>query len=484
MTIRRQYILPNCNLILEGMSGEDALNPLAPLTVLLNTECQFPGIADPIVGGRDFLEALVQAVSRYAQAFLSGVPALPPKTTAAATAAPLVTLEPEGRHRHRLRLATVDKEGSAPPVDIVLTTVQLFDLVEAVDQLLADTQTLPDLTVALNSIPRRQAKPREPLVQRAAPVAVGASAVAVAAAALFFLPVPSLEPRPPESVQENGTSSESSETPETEANTTTPPGTDGEAAAAEDRGSPVEAALALARLENAPAIEDADTLDTLQNQLVDTLEQNLGGATFGEDLVYRVGVSATGELLGYRHESDAALLNVDATPLPQLTYVPVNPDTVVEEPVAQFRVTFSAAGEVTAEPLTSAGSAQESGQSAVTPTQASGNPAPLSSTITEEVRTRARLETMNTRLRQTLREAQERRTFDTNLVYRVRFAETGVVVGYEPDDNTAAAQASATPLPALTTAEAISDQTPQADFRVVFTTDGVLEVSPWAGWPR
>ncbi|WP_008309453.1 DUF4335 domain-containing protein [Leptolyngbya sp. PCC 6406] len=482
MTIRRQYILPNCNLILEGMSGEDALNPLAPLTILLNTECQFPGIADPIVGGRDFLEALVQAVSRYAQAFLSGVPALPPKTLATATAAPLVTLEPEGRHRHRLRLATVDKEGSAPPVDIVLTTVQLFDLVEAVDQLLADTQTLPDLTVALNPIPRRQVKPREPLAQRAAPMAVGASAVAVAAAALFFVPVPSLEPRPPESVQENGTSSESSET---DATTTTPPGPDGEDAAAEDRGgSPVEAALALARLENAPAIEDAETLETLRNQLVDTLEQNLGGATFGADLVYRVGVSATGELLGYRHEDDASLLNVDTTPLPQLTYIPVNPDTAVQEPVAQFRVTFSADGAVTAEPLTPANATQDAGETSVPQTQAGENPALLSATITEQVRTRDRLETMNTRLRRTLRDAQERRTFDTNLVYRVRFAETGVVVGYEPDDSAAAAQISTTPLPSLVTSDAVSDQTPQADFRVVFTTNGVLEVSPWDGWPR
>ncbi|MDA0268561.1 MAG: DUF4335 domain-containing protein, partial [Cyanobacteria bacterium] len=44
MTIKRQYTLPNCNLILEGMSGEDINNLAAPLTILLNAECQFPGI--------------------------------------------------------------------------------------------------------------------------------------------------------------------------------------------------------------------------------------------------------------------------------------------------------------------------------------------------------------------------------------------------------------------------------------------------------
>jgi hypothetical protein len=69
---------------------------------------------------------------------------------------------------------------------ITLTTVQLFDLMEAIDQLLADGQTLPNLSLNLASVPRRDTQPQEPLVQRAAPLAVGTSSL-VAAAALFFL---------------------------------------------------------------------------------------------------------------------------------------------------------------------------------------------------------------------------------------------------------------------------------------------------------
>ncbi|HEY9672257.1 MAG TPA: DUF4335 domain-containing protein, partial [Waterburya sp.] len=78
MTIRRQYSLPNCTLILEGLSdapptsgGQIDARPL--MTMLVSAECHFSGIAQPLSGGRDFLESLVRAVSRYAQEFLSQV---------------------------------------------------------------------------------------------------------------------------------------------------------------------------------------------------------------------------------------------------------------------------------------------------------------------------------------------------------------------------------------------------------------------------
>jgi hypothetical protein len=88
---------------------------------------------------------------------------------------------------------------------------------------------------------------------------------------------------------------------------------------------------------------------------------------------------------------------------------------------------------------------------------------------------------MNNALYAILRDSRDRRTFDTDLVYRVRFTESGDVIGYQPNDPEAADQVTATPLPDLVaTADA---DTPQADFRVVFAADGILQVSPWRGWP-
>lgn len=73
MTVKRQYTLPYCNLILEGLSA-NANDPLSPLTVLMNAECQLPGATDAsLTGGREFLDSLVTAVSRYGQQVLSGV---------------------------------------------------------------------------------------------------------------------------------------------------------------------------------------------------------------------------------------------------------------------------------------------------------------------------------------------------------------------------------------------------------------------------
>ena len=77
MTIRRQYSLPNCTLVLDGLSDSNSTGmadsrPL--MSSLFNAECHFVGHEQPLFGGRDFLTSLVATVSNYAQEFLSGIP--------------------------------------------------------------------------------------------------------------------------------------------------------------------------------------------------------------------------------------------------------------------------------------------------------------------------------------------------------------------------------------------------------------------------
>ncbi len=74
MTIQRKYSLPNCTLLLEGLTEgtNNAHTDVRPLLsmLLVNAECDFPNSNYPILtGGRDFLESLVRAVSGYAQEF-------------------------------------------------------------------------------------------------------------------------------------------------------------------------------------------------------------------------------------------------------------------------------------------------------------------------------------------------------------------------------------------------------------------------------
>lgn len=222
MTIKRQYNLPNCTLSLEGLSSTlasgDALQTArATLDILIRCECFIVGQTQPLVGGRDFLESLAKAASLCAQEWLSGV-SRPHRSSHHDT--PAVECQPSGFDSFYLVVprslllsevsvinARVNESASAdspredaPPVEMHLTAVQLFDLVEAIDQLLADAQTLPDLGVNVSPISHREAVASQPLAKRAAPVALGATSLALAAAALFVLPVPQVrrpELKPP-----------------------------------------------------------------------------------------------------------------------------------------------------------------------------------------------------------------------------------------------------------------------------------------------
>lgn len=495
MTIQRQYTLPNCNLVLEGM-GANGDDPLAPLTVLMNVECHLPGAAEkPLSGGRVFLEQLVAAVSRYAQRLLSGV------MTPAPSESPAIELKPgEGDYHHLLVRSQLTSEAKdtnlsdVTPMDIKLTTVQFFDLLDAIDQLMADPQTLPDMTLRLQPVSRRFVKPTEPVAKRVAPAAIGSSALAAAAAALFFVPLPKFEPQP------NGADNSTADVPESVATpsptaapdptaspTATPTDTPTDASATTDAQAGADA---LEQLAAAPAITDPVTLGELQSSIASKLQAAWQPDSLPEnDLSYRIAVSKAGDILGYKYLNDDALANVDSTPLPSLTYAPVDAAAPVQEPVAQLVANFTPGGSVTVEPWKSDGDASSAnGSSDTTSDNASSDTSSTSRPMGDQLEAIAnpvddREQVIE--LRQTLR-AEIADRWDTAelpaaLTYRVRLNQAGDIVGYQGETSAATAAIAETPLPDL---PAAADATgAMVDFKVVFTEDGVIEVSPWDGLP-
>ena len=136
MSTTRQYSLPNCNLILEGMedaSGEsaDILSGQPPMSILINAECHLLKSNQKLSGGSVFLTNLSRAVSNYAQGFLSGLFSADSSTSEY----PQVSIDKaEASHLHRLTLEPQPDSGEER-TEIEITTVELFDLVDAIDSL-------------------------------------------------------------------------------------------------------------------------------------------------------------------------------------------------------------------------------------------------------------------------------------------------------------------------------------------------------------
>lgn len=68
-------------------------------------------------------------------------------------------------------------------------------------------------------------------------------------------------------------------------------------------------------------------------------------------------------------------------------------------------------------------------------------------------------------------------TFTQNLVYQVNVTESGAIASYEPITQSAKDYSNEIPLPSLIESDSNSDK--MAQFVVVFTPGGQLEVSPW-----
>lgn len=498
MTIQRQYTLPNCNLILEGLSTEgDAIN--APMSVLLNVECHLPGAAaTPLTGGREFLDSLVSAVSGYAQRLLSGVT----KPLSNVESPPMIEVKPgEGPYHHLiLRGDKVEPaseraiDGSAGALqDIRLSTIQFFDLMEAVDQLLADPQTLPDLALKLSPLSRRVVKPSEPVAKRAAPAVLGASALAAAAIALFFVPPPRFEP-----TRNSGQSTEQPNTtpgnsdpqaaPKEDTSTLDPNATSANAADTTTAASPEPAetdtsSASFDRLAAAPAIADAATLENLRQSVGSKLQAAWKPDPLpSEDWTYRIGVAENGDILGYKYVNQAALDNVKATPLRDVAFTRTDETAPVEEPIAVFTTRFTSSGEVVVEPSESAPQSTTEAAQPGTEVAATTSSPSLDAEIENPIEERSELESLNRELRrQIIANRGDQKSFAEALTYRVRLDGQGEVVGYEGINQASQSAAVQTPLPKLVSGK--TTDTSQADFKVVFR-DNVVEVSPWHGWPQ
>jgi len=341
MIIQRQYSLPNCTLILEGFSrtapeeSEDQTSP-ERLDILTRFECQLAGCKQSLVGGRELLESLATAASECTQEWLSGVRRSHRVKTSSQDD---VEYQPLAPNLFRLvippavlfngSLAAAQDGAShlSGPVELTLSSIQLFDLVEAFDQLLTDEQTLADLSLELRPLPRQNAAATRPVAERTAPAALGIGSLAVAAAALFFVPVPEVQRPRPSTPQSSNPSQSEQPTNAAPPNPKAQQGTAG------------------ATLAAAPLITDADQLQSLNQQLYDQVDQAWQTTpTFSEDLIYRVGVNDQGEIVGYQPENQAAIDFAEDVPLLDLLQVPSAGETSAQQPLAQYRVVFTPDG--------------------------------------------------------------------------------------------------------------------------------------------
>ncbi|MBD2727897.1 DUF4335 domain-containing protein [Nostoc sp. FACHB-892] len=475
MNIQRKYSLPNCTLLLEGLSDVTRaaqFQEMRPeLSILVNAECYLSGYNQPITGGREFFESLVRAVSGYAQEFLSSVP----NPQAHNQESELVEFQKVDSNRHRL---IIHSEGASegfdhsnnskrPPIEIDLNTVQLFDLVEAVDQFFADTQTLPELSLELQPVTRRYGGASQALIRQAVPAAVGVSSLAVAAIAFNLIPPPQI--RPPQPTPDEQTSSTINNITPSASATTTPIAAATPTATPTANAKPVVKDLE-ALLNTVPEITDPSQLRALNRQVYNQVHPawtNRSGLQ--QDLIYRLGVAADGAIVGYKAVNKEANLGVGQTPLPNVLYNPASRPPISNEPIAQFRVVFTTQGVLQVSPWRGYARTPE--------------------VVGAKIADSNIVKNLNQKLYSTVRQTWSGTpTFTRDLKYRVAVNKDGVIADYEPLNQVAFDYFRETPLPTMFNAiygsnvAAPNNKEPLAHFQVIFKPSGTLEVIPWRGY--
>ena len=197
--IERQYLSPNCILSLQGFSDDDSeAIPSPVMSVLAQAKCQIVGSPHTLQGGLTFLENLTQAISSYTQGLFSGL-THPWESSETSDYIKLQKMTDKNRH---LLIWQEEKDNSEKQIEIELSTIQLFDLQDAIDQLCRDENTLPQIQDQLKPLSRRYRQSEITIVEQSTPAALGLVSFSVAALLLFLIPYPSeikdpnLEPQP------------------------------------------------------------------------------------------------------------------------------------------------------------------------------------------------------------------------------------------------------------------------------------------------
>lgn len=186
--IQRQYNSPNCTLSLHGFSDDNSnlSNGVPVMTVLTEAKCQILGNPTVLSGGVTFVANLLRAVSAYGQEFLSGLT----HSWAVEDENDYIYLRKIPQKNRHLLVWQEKKEDTEHQLEIELSTVQLFDLLETLDQFLADASTLPHLSDNLSPVSRRYRQMEVSLVEQSTPAVLGLAGFALSAIALFLIPIP------------------------------------------------------------------------------------------------------------------------------------------------------------------------------------------------------------------------------------------------------------------------------------------------------
>jgi Domain of unknown function (DUF4335) len=431
MTIRRQYSLPNCTLVLDGLSDSNSTGMVdsRPLmSSLFNAECHFVGHEQPLFGGRDFLTSLVATVSSYAQEFLSGIP-----HPASSQPNPgLVSIVKGDRQDiHHLQATLESSPGvTDEPTQIDLSTVQLFDLLEAIDQFLADKRTLPDIMVPLKPISRAIA---QPISAQALPAGLGLASLVVASLIGYALPIPEkiTAPKSPNAAAVDSTKPKStSSSPDPKSSTPSKTGT----------------------------ITEATQLGFLGRKLQRDLNQNWQErGQIKQPADFLVNVNQDGQIVSYKAAEKTTPAQSDLTPLPKLSTKNNDPN----QAIGNFNVSFSPSGSIEIKPVEKVQGNMSLGKAITEPK--------LQTTLAEQLKTKL-----------TESVASKKPIGDKNLNYRVGVTKTGEIADYEPTDKTASESEAKTPLPKLVkfNPQAAISQEPLAQYKVVFGSNGKILVTP------
>ncbi len=452
MTIRRQYSLPNCTLVLDGLSDGTSTSgipdPRPVMSSLFNAECHFVGQERPLVGGRDFLTSLVTTVSNYAQEFLSGIPHSA-KSPAANSIVSLVKGDRENVHHLE---ATLDNDSSqaisetataqSQPTEINLSTVQLFDLLEAIDQFLADKRTLPDIMIPLQPIAKAIA---QPIAAQAVPAGLGLASLVVAGLIGYALPVPQV------------TAPKSSVTPAPIVAPTTPNST---------APAPVKSASPQASASTSPTpasaktgiVTEATQIGFLQRQLQHDLRQNWSGSTkIKQPANFQVNVNQDGQIVSFQPTGKTTADQSKLTPLPKLSTNNTDPN----QAIGYFSVVFAPTGKIEIQPATAVQGTMNLGKAIDDPKLQTNLAAQLKTTLQKSI-------------------AKGKPIDSQNLNYRVAVTNTGEIADYEAIDGRAADNEAKTPLPKLVkfNPQAAISQEPLAQYQVIFQPNGKILVTP------